>query len=572
MQKEYNFAVEEIKRVEFSDYDETEFAIARLGYISCRPNSHHIGIDEDCLRTSAPSALGAWIVADMVAGDASTHTDREHIVGLIPKEQEVEFVRDDDGYLRAYADAIISKRYAADFCEIFEKDNNRAVSIEAKFTIRDDDSAESFDIKGVTVLGATVRPSCPESDIEFIRFSEQDAEEYYRVSQSDSLSKLKTFVEERKTKMAEEKYVTHPINTSKDAVYTGDWDGNKAKQDLIKEKNYKSFAPKVCLKLEDGWEDREVTKLGYPVMGLYDGEWRYSTKAIASAQAFAEQNDETEVLNKIKDIRNKLDLNDEGKEEKMSMEIEFAAVNLNDMWDKIYAALNAKEYGWGYCICGIYEEANQKFVILKDRDCNLYRVDFSYTEEGLTLADEAVKVEQEFVETDEIKKFACPDEFEHLTKFEDEEQPEDGENGEGPGDDDKDDDEQEEKMSADEMLTKIEQLTKDIEERDNIIMEKDAELAELREYKACVMAKENACMVEAIMAEVKPFVNDEQFAAFREEGLACDATTIDAWSNKVKATCFSEVKKSVKKNDNGLFTFAAPIENKKKSASVWDRL
>ena len=123
------------------------------------------------------------------------------------------------------------------------------------------------------------------------------------------------------------------------------------------------------------------------------------------------------------------------------------------------------------------------------------------------------------------------------------------------------------------MMAKIAQLEKDIEERDNIIMERDTELADLREYKKAVMAKENACAVEAIMAEIKPFVNDEQFAAFREEGLACDETNFDAWSNKVKAVCFSEVKKSVKKDDMGVFTFAAPIDAKKtKSTSVWDRL
>lgn len=554
MQKEYNFAVEEIKRIEFSDYDEQEFSIARLGYISTKPNSHGIGISEDCLRVSAPSALGKWVVADMVAGDCGSHDKEEHIVGMIPQDQEVEFVEDDDGYLRAYCDAIISKRYAADFCEIFEKDNNRAVSIEARFDTEDDNNAKSFTIVGVTVLGKTVRPSCPDSDIEFVRFSESEAEDYYRARHADAASSLKQFVETRKQSMAEKKYVSHPINTSKDAVYTGDWDGNKAKQDLIKEKNYKSLAPKVCLKLEEGWEDREVTKLGYPVMGLYDGEWRYSTKAIASAQAYAEQNDETEVLNKIKDIRKKLDLDDtDGKEEKMSMEIEFAAVNIGDLWGRLWHEIDETRH-WEYSIEGIYEEDNKKFAILRDRAQKLYRLDFSLTEEGLTVADEVVEVEQEFIETDNMKKFAEP---ENVADYRIAEQ------------DDDDDD----KMSEDEMMAKIAQLEKDIEERDNIIMERDTELSDLREYKKAAMAKENACAVEAIMAEIKPFVNDEQFVAFREEGLACDETNFDAWSNKVKAVCFSEVKKSVKKDDMGVFTFAAPIDVKKnKSTSVWDRL
>lgn len=58
------------------------------------------------------------------------------------------------------------------------------------------------------------------------------------------------------------------MNKSKEAIDYGEWDGDKAKQDLVKEKKYKTIAKSVCLKLEDGWEDRQVTKLGYPVMNL----------------------------------------------------------------------------------------------------------------------------------------------------------------------------------------------------------------------------------------------------------------------------------------------------------------
>ena len=557
MEKELTFAVEEIRHIDASEYDSDDYMLARIKFLSTRPNAHEIAISEDVLRASANTVLGKWVTGEVLCGDCTTHTDGQVICGIVPKEQDVEFVEADDGYIDAYVDCIISKRYAKQYCNVFSEDDDvRAVSIEAAFNMKDENEAESFDIKTITTLGRNVCPSVPGADITITRFSEQDAEEYYRMSQADSLSKLKTFVEERKTSMAEKKYISHPINTSKDAVYTGDWDGNKAKQDLIKEKNYKSLAPKVCLKLEEGWEDREVTKIGYPVMGLYDGEWRYSTKAIASAQAYAEQNDETEVLNKIKDIRKKLDLDDtDGKEEKMSMEIEFAAVNIGDLWGRLWHEIDETRH-WEYGIEGIYEEDNKKFAILRDRAQKLYRLDFSLTEEGLTVADEVVEVQQEFIETDNMKKFAEP---ENVADYRIAEQ---------------DDDDDETKMSEDEMMAKIAQLEKDIEERDNIIMERDTELADLREYKKAVMAKENACAVEAIMAEIKPFVNDEQFTAFREEGLACDETNFDAWSNKVKAVCFSEVKKSVKKDDMGVFTFAAPIDAKKnkQNEDIWTRL
>ena len=552
MQREYNFAVEEIKRIEFSDYDEQEFSIARLGFISTRPNSHGIGIDEDCLRSSAPSALGMWIVAKMFMGDATTHESDEHIVGMIPKDQDIEFFEDDDGYLRAYCDAIISKRYAADFCEIFENDNERAVSIEATFTMKPDDEneAESFDIKGVTVLGKRIKPSCPESDITFVRFSESDAEDYYHARHGNAVSNLTKFVEMRKHSMAEKKYVSHPINTSKDVVYTGEWDGNKAKQDLIKEKNYKSLAPKVCLNLEEGWEGREVTNLGYPVMGLFDGEWRYSTRALASALAYAKQNDEQEVLNKLKEIYDKLDLNEEGKEddEKMSKEIAFAAVDLNLMWTKINDELRARNYDWHWYIDGIFEQDNKKFVIIRNDGGDRFRINFSYTEDGLFMDDEMVKVDIEFIETDDIKRFSCPEEFKHLM----------GEEGEP------------------------EEPKDEPDEKDAIIMQKDAEIDELRKeldelkaYKAAIEEKEIAKRVEDILDEVKDYLDDDKYQELRTEGLACGKDEIDAFSNKVKAKCFNAFKKAAKKNADKIFALSKPIEIQKKDMStmnVWDRI
>ena len=559
MEKIVSLAVDDVQKIDFDSYSDDEFAIAKMGFLSTRPNAHNLIIDEDVLRESASSALNKWVVADMFMGEPTTHTKNEHIVGRIPRSQSVEFVYDDDGYLRAYVDTVISKIYAKDFCKAFEQDKNRAVSVEMKiFTDGEDDNiVQRFNIMGVTVLGKSIKPSCPESDIEFVRFSEEDADKFFE-KQSDSLSQLKNFVEERKQSMAE-KYVNHPINTSKDAVYTGEWDGDEAKKNLVKEKNYKTLAPKVCLRLEEGWEDREVTKLGYPVMGLYDGEWRYSTKALSSALAYAKQNDETEVVNKIEAIYKKLDLDDdsERKEDKKMAEIEFSAVDIGDMWGRLYNAMRETR-NWEYGIQGIYEEDNKKFAILIDDAKKLYRLDFSLTEDGLTLADEVVEVKQEFTETDNIKKFAEPENVAEYRLAD--------------CDDDDDDDEHEEEMSADEMKAKMADLEKDIESRDNIIMEKDAELEELRKFKAEVEEQRKAATVESIMAECKEYMSDEQYKEMRDEGMACKMSEIDGWTNKVKAVSFSAVKKNVKKTNDGLFRFAAPIDNNKKSNSVWDRI
>lgn len=546
----------------FQEYSKDKLAIAKVCVLSTAPNSHELNISEEVLRRDIGSIRGNFLVAHMVNGDARSHDAEEVPVGYFIPDKDIEFEEVEENgqkIVKAWAFAVLSKQYAKEAYNMFVDDNHRATSIEMKVELgKDEHEVLSFDAYGSTILGIEVRPSCKDAEISLIRFAEQ-AQEFFE-QRSDSLSQLKQFVEERKQSMGE-KYTNHPINTSKDAVYTGDWDGNKAKQDLIKEENYKSLAPKVCLKLEEGWEDREVTKLGYPVMGLYDGEWRYSTKAIASAQAYAEQNDETEVLNKIKKIKKSLGLDDdsEGKEENMVMEIEFSAVDIGDLWSRLWAIINDTRH-LEYGISGIYEEDNKKFAILIDRDKKLYRLDFNLTEDGMTVDDEVVEVKQEFTETDNVKKFAEPENVAEY-RFSDDDG-DDNDDGEGCEDDEPD---------MEDMKAKLAKLEADIAERDNIIMGKDAELDELRKFKSEVEEQRKAAMVESIMAECKEYMSAEQFATTREEGMACKPEELDAWSNRAKAVCFSAVKKSVKnaKGDNGVWSFSAPI-NPNKSNSLWD--
>ena len=549
---------------DFQEYSKDKLAIAKVCVLSTAPNSHELNISEEVLRRDIGSIRGNFLVAHMVNGDARSHDAEEVPVGYFIPDKDIEFEEVEENgqkIVKAWAFAVLSKQYAKEAYNMFVDDNHRATSIEMKVELGDDEhEVLSFDAYGSTILGLSIRPSCKDAEISLVRFAEQ-AQEFFE-QQSDSLSQLKNFVEERKQLMAE-KYVNHPINTSKDAVYTGEWDGDEAKKNLVKEKNYKTLAPKVCLKLEEGWEDREVTKLGYPVMGLYDGKWRYSTKALSSALAYAKQNDETEVVNKIKAIYKKLDLDDdsERKEDKKMAEIEFSAVDIGDMWGRLYSAMREAR-NWEYGIQGIYEEDNKKFAILIDDAKKLYRLDFSLTEDGLTLADEVVEVKQEFTETDNIKKFAEPENVAEYRLAECDEH---------DHDEDKDD-EHDEEMSADEMKAKMAELEKDIESRDNIIMEKDAELEELRKFKAEVEEQRKAATVESIMAECKEYMSDDCYKQMREEGMACNMAEIDSWTNKVKAVSFSAVKKNVKKNNDGLFRFAAPIDNNKKSNSVWDRI
>ena len=498
MERKVSFQVEEAVEVPewTKNYPEHKFSVFKTCFLSTRPNSHHLDIDDATLRKYASTILGGFLVAKIQNGDSMSHEEDEQVYGVFPRDQKIEFV-EEDGFTKAYAYAVVSKIYGKDFNAIFEGDNLRNSSVEMT-VITEDDADEgkviSFDLMGLCCLGHRINGSCPDADITMVRFSEEEANAYF--SENSILSDLEKFVESRKKSMAE-KYVSHPINTSKDAIYEGEWDGNKAKQDLVKEKNYKTLAPKVCLRLEPGWEDREVTKLGYPVMGLYDGEWRYSAKALASAQGYAEKENETGVLKKIRAIKKKLGLDDsDGKEETKMAEKDTEKVDMEEE----------------------------------------------------TKVDETKETEME--ET-VVKAEDCPCEK-----------------------DDEHDDEEHEDFEA-----KCAQLTKDIEERDNIIMRKDeelkqcqTELAELREYKRCMEASQLACKVEAALSEIKGFASESQIDAFREEGKNCTLDNIDAFVNKVKATCFDATKGNLSKSDDGMFKFSIPVVTEKKSESVWDRL
>lgn len=553
MQKDVKFEASSIRHIDMSEYDNADYMVGRVCFLSTRPNSHEIVISEDVLRKCAKSVLGKWVTAEVKFGDCTTHTNGQTIVGIVPKEQDVEFVEADDGYLDAYVDCIISKRYAKEYCDVFsEDDTHRSVSIEATFSMVDEHECDGFDIKTITTLGRSVNPSVPDANIEIVRFSEEEAEHYYT-----NLHKSK-----EEQSMAEKK--TYKINKSKETMSTADWsdvDKSAMRDKIMDAANRDELVKAVYLLVEDGWDDAPSEHLKYPVMMLDGDTFIYNRNALSAALAYAKQNDEQDVVNKIEAIYKKLDLDDESerKEDKKMTEIEFSAVDVSDLWDRLYSAMRNVRH-WEYGIIGIYEEDNKKFAIIVDETKKLYRLDFSLTEDGLTLADEVVEVKQEFVETDNMKKFAEPENVKEyrLSDCECE----------------SDDDEEEHELSCDELKEKMAQLEKDIEDRDNIIMEKDAELEELRKFKSAVITAEINRRVDELMSETKAYMTTEQFSALKAEGVACDESTIDAWSNKVKAVCFNEVKKDVKKNDRGLFTFAAPksFEKKNDQNCIWDRL
>ena len=571
MGKNIKFQMEEIAPDWLNDYPEDKFTVFKTCFLSTQKNSHNLDISAEVLKRDAKTILGNFLVAKLQYGDASTHLPAEIIYGYFPKEQDVEFEETEDGNVKAWAYCVVSKQYGQEFNEIFDLQNLRNTSVEMKVKVVDDadeGEVESFDIYGLTCLGLSIKGSCPDAMMTMIRFSQEDADAYFSKIHEHNLTPLKKFAKERKDNMAENK--SYKVDKSKEAMSEKAWgevDKTDLRNKIMDAKNKNSLVKSVYMLVEEGWEDAPSDHLKYPVMCFEGDKLVYNRYGLASALAYARQENETAVINKIERIYKKLDINkdSQGKEEDVKMnEIEFAAVDIGDLWGRLLHEIDETRH-WEYGIIGIYEEDNKKFAILRDRDMKMYRLDFSLTEGGMTVAEEVVEVKQEFIETDNMKKFAEPENVADYRLPEDDDKSNEGESDA----DDDDKDEQEEDMAE-----KLAKLEKDIEERDNIIMEKDKELEELRQFKAYVEEKEKAKFVEGIMAEVKEFLDDEAFKSYREEGVLCKMSEIDGWANKVKAASFEASKnKKSKKENTGIWGFAAPISNpNKKSDSVWDRI
>lgn len=531
------FSINEVKRINSSEYENSEFAIGKMGFLSTRPNSHQLNISETVLKESAPSVLGKWIVADMTGVvDAGTHTEQEYIVGMVPRDQEVDFVYDEDGYLKSYVDVIISKVYAKNYCAMFESDNLRNVSVEMNVHTSEEDEHEvlDFNIVGVTTLGKHINPSCPGSDIVFTRFSETEANAFFEDCKK-KCSNLENFMDQRKNKMSEEK--KYKIDKSKEALSDKPWgevDKTKLRNDIMGASNKNTLVKDVYMLVEDGWEDAPSEHLKYPVMELKGDTFVYNRDGLSSALGYAKKENVSSVVSKVEKIQRKLGLFKEGKEADTEMSTKY--------FDEIEG-----RKAWADVIEEVQEhEGRDAYVDSIEKDHIIYtKDDVRYRVEADIKVDKDDKTVDADIHWDTVKK-------------------------------DKDQKMSEKKeMSIDEAMAEIDRLSKDVEDNKNIIMDKDKqmkdmekELSELRAFKEAADKQTLAASVESVISEVKDCLSDDKYKEFRDEGLQCSVDGVDAWANKVKAFCFETgVKKKAQKGT--MWSFANPVQVESKINSIW---
>lgn len=500
----------------FVNDDNPELAIARCMFLSTRPNSHGLVISEEVLTECAPTILGKFLIGNLNLweSDVTTHLQDPDIFGYFPTEQEIEFVRADDGYLDAYANAVVSKIYATKVYDLFTKDNFRNVSVEmtVAYANEDDKIVSSFNISGLTVLGISVNPSVPQAHMEMIRFSADEAEKYYQ--QNSVLGKMEKLASIGKR---------YKVNKTAKAMSNDDWsnvDKTKLRNTILEAQNTAQLVKSVYLKVEKGWEDAPSEKLGYPVMQLKGDTFVYNRNALANAKARAEQQNETEVLSKLNSIYNKLNLND------------------NETSNK---------------------ESEEKMAKLDEKEKDVVMEKPTDEEEVKAEApkDEEVKPTEEEKASEEESK---EEEAEKLAEESDEEKDEEK--------DDKEEDEKEKDDDKEKLSCENEKLTAQIAEFEAKMSEMESELEELRKFKADTEEEQKMSIVLNTLAEVKEMMDESAYVKFEETGKECTLDTVNAWRNEVLANV-TTVLMSKKKDEESHLRMS--VEQESKSQSLWDR-
>ena len=553
--KEYmkKFSIEDVQLYREQDED-PDFAYVELWALAEGNNSHRNPFSKEVLERDADTFKGKFIVAkyDKFKGDVEGHELDESIIGYVPPNEEVEFKNKEvDGVEKEFAvvKGLLSKVYAKEVVDLFRTNNSRTVSCEFSCATQyeeneygraiDENGLEldvdnpvlGYHIFGITVLGLSLKPSVAGTEIKVKQFAEKCEQQ-----------SLKQFAEERKEKL---KLVSHPMDKSKGAVDMGDWNGDKAKNDLLKEKNFKTLAKSVCLLLEDGWEEKKKGALKYPVMNLKDGKWVYNAEGLSSARAYGEQHDPS-VADKAISIQKRLGLyNKEDKEDNMEEEKKLSESESKD---------------------------TEKDIVMEEPK----------EEETKEMAQEDNKEEQP-------KEMGCDGETKEMSDDDSKDDDKDDEQE----DKEDDDDNQEKKFSLDAyvdqvaMLAMLENETEENKKLADEVM-KQMSANEIVE-KFVQMAKENAELkiekeksdkekrdkkFSAIMASVKEDLDAKLFSELSEEGKDLTLEQLGAFENKVKAFAYEATKNNQRKEDNGIMRFAGVDNslNNQDGQDVFDRL
>lgn len=253
----------------------------------------------------------------------------ERILGVIRESDPVELV-EKDGLNWIKFRCILWVQYCYKQVRKLLKDRTKKVSVE--ITIKNSEEDEKgvlqineFVLNGVTILGTKngrkVIEAIPDAHLSILEdleenesFNEQKKMLTFAYQQIDMTDDNQYYNEDKEVKM---EMGSIKVNKSKEAMSDKDWgsvDKTALRKKVVEAENFKEIADDIFLDLREGWEEGEVSKLKYPVMEINGDEAVYNRGGLGSAKAYAEKNNETEILSKLKKIYEHLGLNEDEEE------------------------------------------------------------------------------------------------------------------------------------------------------------------------------------------------------------------------------------------------------------------
>lgn len=547
-----SFSINDIKL--YKEDENVDFAIAEIEALADHSNTHKNPISLDVLKEYSDTFLGKFVVAkyDKWTKDVTTHVPDEAIIGYIDPRQEIRYrTKIVDGIEKTFVvvDATLSKLYATEIVEMFRQNNHRSVSCEFSCATLYEENEDgipiaehgtlmygeenpilAYSIHGITVLGLKVNPSVAGAEMSIKKFAEEA-----------------------------QKLVSHPMH--KDEYVNVDWDGEKSKHDAIKEKDFDTMAKSIFLKLDSDYKERKIGSLHYPVMGLYDGVWKYNKNGLSSARAYGEQHDK-DVAEKAIRIQKKLGLYEsDDKEEKMQDEKQ-----LESKQDDIIMSEDEKEKEMSAEKENLEKEekemSEEEVKECSEKECvekcadESKDIEVEETEDQKTLAEDNSKEDESEEEDDkddvkeddaDEKEFSLGchiEDAEKMAMFAE------------MTDEQKDFAEKVCSMSAKEVLETVLSLSKD--------------MAKLKEFKANAEQKEKELKLSAIMESVRGDLDEKQFAELSEEGKTLSIDELGGFENKVKAFAYENSKNNANVEQDDIMKFAGTIEDNSKKIVTAD--
>jgi len=327
-----------VKKFKFTPTDNKQFISADFWAIRDSLNRNESSFTVESLEDAKQTVVNKPILANFTQNDFGSHDSFpkydpisgkmyeqfiEKPIGIINESSDIR-IEKVDGHSWLCFSGLVWTEYNFLAVNLLKKRRTNKISVEIKVlsSYLDENNIEiieKFELLGVTLLGDSVTEGIPNAHLSIMEFSNSQAFSEYRKALCFAYGA--NDIVDKKEFIAKEKIGSKPalkVDTSKDAMSTSPWGKeNKAKlkKECLMASNYASVCPSVFLKLGENWKDGIEGSLQYPVMEKKGNTLVYNRYGIASAEAYATKNSETEVLSKIKKIKKKLGLDDDSKKE-----------------------------------------------------------------------------------------------------------------------------------------------------------------------------------------------------------------------------------------------------------------